>query len=257
MRIISKTTDYYDSIQSYGLDSAIVFVRNEIELTSSEVRDALLNGRVKKEPVTVDVLRMLLGSEVPQKKHRFGRVLWEGLDSRLGFFVIGFCGHFFPCVKAQHSRSTFDKGANDLFFFSGDDPGVIDEFVETLSSNAKPHESYIEPAKRKINRFLDLEFKSSVELFHRLQSPIIVFNVTDCYRVDKDCNIVLTVNANLADYKFFRVKDPFTAFQDIGQYLSGVLGNLEDSGSEISDQDMRDAKGFDDWSFKKRPSRRR
>ena len=33
-------------------------------------------------------------------------------------------------------------------------------------------------------------------------------------------------------------------------YISGVIGTGEKDTIKISDKDMRDAKGFDDWSFK-------
>ena len=66
-------------------------------------------------------------------------------------------------------------------------------------------------------------------------------------------NEKIILNANLKDYRFAKIKDPFTAFQDIMMYISGVLGVGEPEMVEISNNDMRDKKGFDDWSFKKHP----
>jgi len=61
----------------------------------------------------------------------------------------------------------------------------------------------------------------------------------------------------LKQYAFARMADPFTAFQEIQMYISGVLGTNENDMVQISDTDMRDAKGHDNMSFKKYPTKRR
>jgi len=43
----------------------------------------------------------------------------------------------------------------------------------------------------------------------------------------------------------------YMAYQEIAMYISGVLGIGEPDTLEISDEDMRDEKGFFDMSFKK------
>ena len=40
-------------------------------------------------------------------------------------------------------------------------------------------------------------------------------------------------------------------------YNSGVLTNTEDNMIQISDEDRKVAKGFDDYSFKKLPSKKK
>jgi hypothetical protein len=58
----------------------------------------------------------------------------------------------------------------------------------------------------------------------------------------------------LKDVEFFRVFDPHTTYQEIFMYISGVLGGNMKEIPEMSDDDMRDSKGFDKWSFRKEPS---
>ena len=57
-------------------------------------------------------------------------------------------------------------------------------------------------------------------------------------------------NPVLKDFQFFRAVSTYQAFQEISMYISGVIGVGEKNTVTISDKDMRDAKGFDDWSFK-------
>lgn len=252
MRIISKSNDYYDSVQALGLDKDLVFVRKE-ECLSGDDALKVLFGNQKCGSFTEEILNALLPGGIPKSRYGFGRVRWDALDNRVGFFIVGFCGDFFPCVRVAHPSDLDLPGKKSLCFYKGDEIDIPESFRKSLYRVEK---NDVLSAQRKIGRFLNLEFKSNHEWFHKFQSPVIVLEVTDCYR-SKGNVPVLTLNAVLADYKFYRVKDAFTAFQDIGQFLGGVLGDTNDLGCSISDQDMRDAKGFDDWSFKRRPSKRR
>jgi hypothetical protein len=49
--------------------------------------------------------------------------------------------------------------------------------------------------------------------------------------------------------------DYYDSIQEISQYISGVLGVNAPETVSISDESMRDKKGFDSWSFKKRPTK--
>lgn len=61
-------------------------------------------------------------------------------------------------------------------------------------------------------------------------------------------------NACLKDVDFFRVFDPFTAFQELSMYYGGVLVHPNRPIPDVSDEDMVEVKGFDKkWSFRKPP----
>lgn len=62
------------------------------------------------------------------------------------------------------------------------------------------------------------------------------------------------VDACLKDYEFFRLKDPYTDFQEIQMYLGSVLSNNQEKIPKIDDKTLAQAKGFDKWSFRKEPS---
>jgi hypothetical protein len=58
----------------------------------------------------------------------------------------------------------------------------------------------------------------------------------------------------LKDLDFFRIVPTEQAFQEIWQYIGGVLGLNNPHVPVPDDVTMRDIKGFNDWSFKKEPS---
>lgn len=60
-------------------------------------------------------------------------------------------------------------------------------------------------------------------------------------------------NGLLRELEFFRVFDPYTAFQEIAMHVGGVLGAPNKPVPEVSDKDMVSAKGFNEWSFRKPP----
>jgi hypothetical protein len=63
-------------------------------------------------------------------------------------------------------------------------------------------------------------------------------------------------NPKLKDWQFYRIVDTYTAYQEVFMYLGSLAVPLKEI-PEISDKIMRDAKGFDEWSFKKPPSKKR
>lgn len=88
------------------------------------------------------------------------------------------------------------------------------------------------------------------ELFQKLKIPVFMTFVGD------DRKTYIDTAPILKDVEFYRVKDSATAFQDIFQYVAGVLGSPEREMIQISDKDKLHKKGFDKWSFKKLPSKK-
>lgn len=247
MRIISKKSDYYDSVQSYGLDENIVFVRNEEEIKHESMID-LLDLDMKTNRAFSDAfMSKVLAQDIPRRRNGWLRFLFKSYrDRAMQFFVIGFCGEFFPCVKVTRYEDAENldglKEKSQCFY-----PGDV---VKIKDTHPYRDESEKLSDEKTIQKFISLKFKKSNEIFHILKSPIVAFDITDSY------SSFSVVNPLLSEYKFYRMKDAYTAFQDISQYLGGVLGDLSENTVTISDKDMRDAKGFDDWSFKQRPQKK-
>jgi hypothetical protein len=59
------------------------------------------------------------------------------------------------------------------------------------------------------------------------------------------------VNPLLRKYNFEQVKDPYSAWQEISQFLGSELATQRDPNPPIPDELRAQAKGFDKWSFRK------
>lgn len=71
-------------------------------------------------------------------------------------------------------------------------------------------------------------------------------------RVGREC--VVTHNGRLKDLEFYRLVDPYTAFQEIAMFLGG-MASPEKPIPKIDDKTMAQAKGFNKWSFRKEPKK--
>ena len=67
----------------------------------------------------------------------------------------------------------------------------------------------------------------------------------------------LILNNNLEDLEFYKIIDPFTAYQELSMYIGGVIALNEPDMVEIDDRNMRNKKGFDECSFKHMPDLRK
>ena len=63
------------------------------------------------------------------------------------------------------------------------------------------------------------------------------------------------MNPRLADLDFARIIPPFDAYQKLESYLFNELARQNDPPMEISDTIRRDSHGFDQYSFRKEPTR--
>ncbi len=62
------------------------------------------------------------------------------------------------------------------------------------------------------------------------------------------------INCQLKGFNFYKVIDAYSAFQELDMYLSGILTVNESKMISVNDKSLLQKKGFDEFSFKKRPS---
>ena len=182
---------------------------------------------------------------------------------RASFFILGFCGKLY--YGYRYSK-TLDK-LNLVEYYQ---PEQIDK-KELQSKNWKY------PVHANRTRFHWAIFGKTIsEVFDKneIESYFVRYN-TPCFVIDgfvsspegkpttyldKDCYSVdgILVNPELSKYEFAKIVDPYTACQEIDMYLGNVLVQ-DQSGdmSKISDEDLRDSKGFDKMSFKKGKSKKK
>lgn len=247
MRIISKFHDYYDSVQSVGYDPHLIYNRVCRELWIP------LNNRdfYRKD----DSSAFLMPVGLPPLTDSFlmhvnptKRLLNRGFMTKDGFlYLIGFCGKYYLTLRESHGGGWGSPSEVNYFY---DRDSVVKYFAEVHKREANNRVFNI-LGECTVNPFSD-----PFEPFRVLNSPVFCMEVRDRFGVYARGK-KLTVNPELSSMQFYRMFDSYSAYQEIAMFLSGVLGWPENATTQISDEDMRDAKGFNRWSFKTMPTKRK
>ncbi len=247
MRIISKFHDYYDGVQSVGYDPHLIYHRVRRSLRIMPVsshyygRDSASAFAMPEElPLFSDSFLMHIN---PRRGVRNAKFMTT--DGYL--YLIGFCGKYYLTLREYHGGSW---GHPTTIIYLYDASSAVKYFSEVheIDSNRGVFDLLGECS---VTPFAD-----PVEPFRILNCPVFMVELRDKYSMygrEKE----LTVNPELATLQFYKMFDPFAAYQEIAMFLSGVLGWPENATVQISDKDMRDAKGFDDWSFKTLSTKKR
>lgn len=239
MRIISSFHDYYDCGMKHGVDKELVYLREPKKIKLPP------GANPGKSPLAVPLV------STNEKYY-----LFEGTGLTIDSAVVGFCGKMYPLISLKHEhrgRGTQTKHCQT--------PQEVDEFLATVLKsfdyeyyNMTRHIwrhanrasfSWYTLNKGKVEEFFALTEKFTTqlnELLNEHRAPILVVTEEGPF-----------INGNLKNVGFFRVMDPFTAYQEIRMYLGGMAAP-EKTIPHVSDEDMLLAKGFDKWSFKKPPS---
>jgi hypothetical protein len=244
MLIVSKFRDFYDTISVYGIDKTCVYER-----TSEFIKGTVqFTGRYSDRGWPY----------AEQFEKSKNKIKYEYVSKK---FVIGFCGKLYPVVvitkeekKAQSSKIT------KYCFYNAEEVTIYLEKEKLTENTTKRYVSFNDfsvERPQSLNNFFNTDlFEPLQEEFHKNNCPVFVygrFKQGDEIR-PKD---FLVTNPCLKDYKFEKVKDPQTAFQDVFMYISGVLGISAPEMVEISDKEMAIKKGHGDkYSFRKPPGKR-
>lgn len=230
MKILSKVHDYYDSAAAYGVSDQYWKRQNDtLHEKNIELEDIMQHTQC-----------------------------WGGRP-----MIIMFCGKAYPVISLRgrggYSDNHFlitcqdDFAAYEEIYDAGLNPPYPGawEDVKPTSNRFRSQESY---AVRGFQGFLDDVAKLDCEKYHRqYNAPIIRVGYT---YIDKHGNyqdnrgrwrhkVTIETNPSLKALGFQKVKDAFTAYQELDSYIFGVLGVDVNPTVQTSDKDRLVAHGFD------------
>jgi hypothetical protein len=235
MLIISPTfRDYYDAVLKEGIDKTIIYYRYSKEI-------------VKKQ--TLETVNLF--DQIPF------RGLW-GVEVKP--FLIGYAGK----VRLVYNLSLSMFPAKQIFAFNNTDirhflidhkcTKALDEFNDTGKSRRYRYGSRCYNNSFNLettDKAFNLDFKYFSDIFIENKVPLFKIKIPNtCNWKMKNYDIEL--NPCLKEVQFYKAVDPFTMFQEIQMYISGVIGVDRMIPVTISDVSMRNKKGFDNLSFKTR-----
>lgn len=236
MKIISNFSDYYDSIIAYGVDPLITYKR----FTEEHNLDTKYLGT---NPTKFDW------------RHSHLIELKADFDfSKIGIetFYIFFCNEIYLgwkiWKKSRHSQIC------DLYDFFYTKESILKYLADVDTARnyyGFRHPSWKAPDSLKdISEMFDKRtklltlYKPEENFYIKYSSPVIVFTNTEK-------GVRLITNPKLKDFKFQKIKEPFTAFQEISTFISNTFGYPGNPTVEVSEKTKIEKHGFNKWSFRK------
>lgn len=244
MKIISKFQDYYDIGIAYGVDEKLRFERRHKEVeTSACTKDAaIINYR--KSSLNYKII--------------------------LYFELMIFCGTVYPYVRVVHkqvykkNKKLYTKEEEQDFFYDVEEVNTF--FIKNYKAlnEIRYSQSYYnygwrnETLKDRVKEFFTGSYNQVLMLFEQYKVPY--FNIRQSYVIDeneyKRIHYTCMLLPQLKAYKFVKAVPPMQAFQEISMFL-GQLDLAEDNTVTIEDKYLAQGKGFDCYSFKKMPSKKK
>ncbi|EBX1873562.1 hypothetical protein DRD23_08615 [Salmonella enterica subsp. enterica serovar Enteritidis] len=229
MKILSKVHDYYDSAAAYGVSDQYWKRQNDITY--------------RKDPDLEDILRRAS--------------CWGGTPT-----IIMFCGKAYAVISLQGPgwppeiflvTKPEDFDAYRRIYEAGLKPPYPGKWpqLDPQPSRWRSRDSY---ADQGFQAFMDDVAKLDCEKYHReYNAPILhISSVSrDCQSSYQDNSgrhrrkVTVQTNPWLKAIGFQKVKDAFTAYQELDSYIFGVLGVDANPIVQTSDKDRLVAHGFD------------
>jgi len=213
MLIISKFHDYYDPVgKTTGVDKTIVYNRTRAELPVELVQKVHISA----------------GGSWTRSRGEYRR------RPKYNFHLIGFCGRIHLCI---HCEAYDDQKGKVIPARWAHDQKEVQALVD----------KHFFSRWSSVKQGLDEMVRSPelLGLFAKHKVPVWQIGMLNSY----DHRLVL--NPCLKALDFQTVIDPYTAFQEIMMYISGVLGTPSNPMVAVSEKTKVAKHGFDKWSFRK------
>ena len=240
MNIISPFKDYYDGVQSFGTDDKAVFQRKEKRKDSS-----LLAGFAEGYQSFIEY----------GQTYTLNKKGGHYYDDRIIHtnIILGFCGQLYFGYKFD----TIEKGnpTKSVVYYTRDE-GLA--FIQSLKKTYNVEGFELTQAPNISNK---------VEAwFHTLQSPIFIFPAYAYSSDELNLNwsqdisnspIELLVNPSLKRLNFQSIKDAYSCYQELQQFISGVLSETELVSNPPTDKEKITKHGIDPtYGFRTRPKKK-
>lgn len=221
MLIVSDFRDYYDFVQSMGIDKKCVYNRTTKRVTNHNI-----------ELPYVSTISVFCRNDKRTASY---------LDITKG--VIGFCGQIYKILSIGKSIC---HNVED-----------VDVYVEEKLNKACQEYYHNNVRFRRRRSWLTQKWIKTWFENQQVKVPPEIWESTPvwyAYRREGMPRTEVFANPQLTLYNFQRIKDPISAFQEIAMFLSSPN---EPQIPEIDDKTMAQAKGFDKWSFRKQSTKKK
>jgi hypothetical protein len=219
MLILGKNRDYYDGVVgTVGIDKTIVYNRKTEEF----------EDKIPDEFTSTYNLNIYSLNERGKEKYKY-----------FTYFVICFCGKTYIGWKllTKNDKVKIIYGINN-----------IKEFI--TGTNWSRGVSFID-------MYQGLLQHDFIDIYRKYNTPIFMYDSNaNSFQIQYNHIRKFIINPILKEYKFYRVLDAYTVFQEIMMFIGGVLGTNENNIIDVDDKYKISQHGFDKWSFRKEPEKR-
>ncbi|HRK33548.1 MAG TPA: hypothetical protein PLJ47_03045 [Candidatus Hydrogenedentes bacterium] len=267
MRIISDFKDYYDSALGFGIDPNVRYMRKREVLERTGGCETWMAEKKALPPLfgPLQTILDLMGS-LPHRLNANINAHYQreySLEIPTMVKVIGFCGLLYPAIEIDGKTFFYvEKVASGL---SPDflkkyrlDAEKLDAILQQKRTKSPPWKTEFLTTLSWTKRCEEIAGKRFDNIFIEMGAPIFMIE-REHQNIRRDRShgptrpdmVRYAINPFLKPHDFQKVFGPAEAFQELAMYVGNQLARQPDPISTVSDEIMRDQKGFDKWSFRR------
>jgi len=221
-------------------------------------------------PLGVELKTKKFPFPLPNCDSRRGYTRAGELPSYMRFYVIGLAGKIYPLFELVWDYAESVEIAGHYTYQVSSFCYTLEDVIKAIKSrcNKKAQEKFNETERRRHGRYFHRytmsmrreEFEFFFEEWHRENQSAKVQPLFMRYPLwaieHREGHWYVCYNCSLKDYKFFKVKDPVTTYQEVAMFMGGLAAPQKPI-PVPSDKDMVSIKGFDKHSFRKEPTKKK
>jgi hypothetical protein len=249
MRIYSRYKDYYDSaLRFFESDHIPSFVRETKEYTIGSGEFNKDFKSLSSQDTTYNLIRGVGFHGAPFRINRHHEKVPVG-DRKIRSYetrVLGFCGKIYPMVLISYEGGTTSLYEN-LTRIEYDLESAFGFMGTTVSKALKGY--IMSSSVAELGKSKDLD-----KLFLAAKAPYFMIRCRHTHSRE----LILEICPNLKDLAFVKVMDPYIACQELDMFLSNQLAQEKYPLMPVgTDEEIAASKGFDKYSFRKMPTKKR